>query len=174
MLASSIILMWSMIQLQDSENPRLNELANSTEAFLLYLNGDINFEGSIGWRRQLIDNGLSAFQKSYGFGLGAGGTVANQEIIGPVAGRFTSMHNFWIEVLVEGGAVVAIIFFFWIISIANQLFFISRNTQSKKIKYYGESFLLSIIGFIPAAIASSSTVYFFSNVDFVWSIYLFD
>ena len=100
--------------------------------FLLYLNGDINFEGSIGWRRQLIDNGLGAFQKSYGFGLGAGGTVANQEIIGPVAGRFTSMHNFWIEVLVEIRAVVAIIFFFWIISIANRCFSFQGIRKARK------------------------------------------
>ena len=51
----------------------------------------------------MVDNGLNAFYSSYGLGLGAGGTVANQEIMGPVDGRFTSMHNFWIELLVEGG-----------------------------------------------------------------------
>ena len=134
---SSISLLWGMLQLQSSENPRLNELANSLEAFLLYLNGDIDLVGSIGWRRQLIDNGLTAFQNSYGFGLGAGGTVAHQEMIGPVAGRFTSMHNFWIEVLVEGGAIVATMFFIWIFSIANKLFIISKNAQNKEIKYYG-------------------------------------
>ena len=50
---------------------------------------------------ELVVNGLRAFIDTNGIGLGAGGSVANQEIIGPVAGRFTSMHNFWIELLVE-------------------------------------------------------------------------
>ena len=167
---SSISLLWGMLQLQSSENPRLNELANSLEAFLLYLNGDIDLVGSIGWRRQLIDNGLTAFQNSYGFGLGAGGTVAHQEMIGPVVGRFTSMHNFWIEVLVEGGAIVAIMFFIWIFSIANKLFIISKNAQNKEIKYYGESFFAFNYRFYSSFVASSSTVYFFPYVDFVWSI----
>ena len=108
-----------------------------------------------------MDNGLNAFYSSYGLGIGAGGTVANQEIIGLVAGRFTSMHNFWIELLVEGGIFVGTIFSFWILSIIYKLFIISRIATNNRLKYYSQSLFLSMTAFIPAAIAASSTIYFF-------------
>tara|TARA_Y100001970_G_scaffold104970_1_gene131402 strand:+ start:525 stop:1832 length:1308 start_codon:yes stop_codon:yes gene_type:complete len=150
-----------MQQLRESENPRINEVANSIEALTLYLSGNIDVGGSIQWRRELVDNGINAFYNSYGLGLGAGGTVANQEIIGPVAGRFTSMHNFWVELLVEGGIFVATIISFWLISIIYKLFIISRTITNQNLRYYSQSLFLSVIAFIPAAIAASSTIYFF-------------
>ncbi len=157
----SIGILWGMNQLRDSDNLRINELANSMEALTLYLSGEIDVGGSLQWRRELVDNGLKAFSKSYGLGLGAGGSLANQELIGPVAGRFTSMHNFWIELLVEGGIFVAIIIFFWLISIIYKLFVISITTTNNSLKYYSQSLFLSVTAFVPAAIAASSTIYFF-------------
>ena len=145
----------------DSDNPRINELANSLEALTLFLSGQLDIGGSVGWRRELMDNGLSAFYQSYGLGIGAGGSVANQEILGPVAGRFTSMHNFWIELLVEGGIIALTIFSFWILGITYNLFIITRTSKNDVIQYYSQSLFLSITAFIPAAIAASSTIYFF-------------
>ena len=158
---ATITLFFTINQLRDSENPRINELANSIEALKLYIRGDLDVGGSIEWRRELVENGLNAFFSSYGLGLGAGGTVANQEMIGPVAGRFTSMHNFWIELLVEGGVFVAIIIIFWVLSLIYKLFIISRTTSEKTIQYYSESLFLSMVAFIPSAISASSTIYFF-------------
>lgn len=155
------IFLMGMQQLRESENPRINEVANSIEALALYLSGEIDVGGSIEWRRELVDNGIDAFYNSYGLGIGAGGSVANQELIGPVAGRFTSMHNFWVELLVEGGIIVGILIFFWLLSIIYKLFFISRKTINKRLKYYSQSLFLSVTAFIPAAIAASSTIYFF-------------
>ncbi len=160
-IMTSTGILWGMFQLKESENPRINELANSIEALTLFLSGQLDIGGSIEWRRELVDNGLNAFYNSYGLGLGAGGTVANQEIIGPVAGRFTSMHNFWIELLVEGGIFIAIIISFWLISIIYKLFIISRTSTNESLKYYSQSLFLSVTAFIPAAISASSTIYFF-------------
>tara|TARA_Y100001958_G_scaffold30445_1_gene19634 strand:+ start:51430 stop:52740 length:1311 start_codon:yes stop_codon:yes gene_type:complete len=159
--ATLLIFFLGIQELRESENPRINEVANSIEALNLYLKGEIDIGGSIKWRRELIDNGLNAFYSSYGLGLGAGGTVANQEIMGPVDGRFTSMHNFWIELLVEGGVFVAIIISFWVSSLIYKLFIISRRSTDYNIKYYSQSLFLSITTFIPAAISASSTIYFF-------------
>ena len=150
-----------LIQSRESENPRINELANSIEALSLYLKGDVDIGGSLEWRRELVDNGLEAFTKTYGLGLGAGGSTANQEKIGAVAGRFTSMHNFWIEILVEGGIIFACIIFFWYSNIIYRLFLISRSTINSNLIYYSKSLLLSMIAFIPSAVAASSTIYFF-------------
>jgi len=158
---TSISIFWGITQLGESENPRINELANSVEALKFYLNGDVDIGGSIEWRRELIENGFEAFTKTYGIGLGAGGSTVNQELIGPVAGRFTSMHNFWIELLVEGGIFTALIMTFWMIGLIYKLFLISKTTANKHIKYYSQSLFLSLSAFVPAAIAASSTIYFF-------------
>ena len=157
----SAILFLSIINLRNSENPRINEVANTINAISLYLKGEIDVEGSIEWRRNLVINGMQAFYKTYGLGLGAGGSVANQEIIGPVAGRFTSMHNFWIEILVEGGIVIAFIFFYWYSRLTHNLYKVSKFTNDNQIKYFSESLFLSMIAFVPSAVAASSTVYFF-------------
>ena len=168
-LTISFGIFWTMLELRESENPRINELANSVDALRLYLSGDIDVGGSLEWRRELIENGLEAFYNTYGLGLGAGGSAANQEIIGPVAGRFTSMHNFWIELLVEGGIIIGLLIFVWISSMTQRLFLIMKNTSSSNLKYYSESLFLSLTAFIPAAIASSSTIYFFP----MWIMYGF-
>ena len=167
--AGTLLLIWitiatislAMNQLMESENPRINELANSIQALSLYFRGDLGFEGSLSWRRELVDNGLNAFVNTYGIGVGAGGTVANQEIIGPVAGRFTSMHNFWIELLVEGGVLIAMVIFLWFLKMTYRLFVISRTSTNDELKYYSESLFLSMSAFIPAAVSASSTIYFF-------------
>ena len=152
---------WGMSQLSESENPRINEIANSIGAITLYLKGDIDVGGSLEWRRELVDNGIDALIASNGLGVGAGGSVAIQEKLGGVAGRFTSMHNFWIELLVEGGVVFFGIILLWYGSIIFNLFKITKSNRNKKLSYYASSLLLSMIGFIPAAIAASSTIYFF-------------
>ena len=152
---------WGMSQLNESENPRINEIANTVEAITLYLKGDIDVGGSLEWRRELVDNGIDALVASNGLGVGAGGSVAIQEKLGGVAGRFTSMHNFWIELLVEGGVVFFSLLLLWYGSIIINLFKITKWNRNKKLSYYASSLLLSMIGFIPAAIAASSTIYFF-------------
>ena len=152
---------WGMSQLSESENPRINEIANSIEAITLYLKGDIDVGGSLEWRRELVDHGIDALIASNGLGVGAGGSVAIQEKLGGVAGRFTSMHNFWIEVLVEGGIVFFGLILLWYGSIIFNLFKITKWNKNEKLSYYASSLLLSMIGFIPAAIAASSTIYFF-------------
>ena len=156
-----ISLFWGMNILQDSQNPRINEIANSLEALQLYISGEVDIGGSIQWRRELIDDGISSLINSNGLGVGAGGSTALQEKLGGVAGRFTSMHNFWIEILVEGGIIIGLLGFIWYGKIIIDLFFYSKNNLSSHLTYYSQALLLSMMGFIPAAVAASSTIYFF-------------
>ena len=156
-----VSLFWSMNFLSESDNPRVNEIANSIEALESYLRGDIDIGGSLAWRRELINNGINALYETFGLGLGAGGSNANQISIGPVAGRFTSMHNFWIELLVEGGIIFSILFFYWYSRIIYNLFLITKKRDCEELNYYSQSLFLSMIAFLPAAVAASSTIYFF-------------
>ena len=41
------------------------------------------------------------------------------------------------------------------------LFLVSKNNNKSKIKYYSNSLILTMIAFLPAAVAASSTIYFF-------------
>ncbi len=154
-------IIWGMFQWSESEDPRLNEVANTIEALSLYIKGDLDVGGSLEWRRELVDNGLDALKKTNGLGVGSGGSVAVQESLGGVEGRFTSMHNFWVEILVEGGVVFFILFAAWYGAIVYNLYKIIQSTRSGDLKYYASSLLLAMLGFIPAAIAASSTIYFF-------------
>ena len=166
---ASLSLIWVLITviffgmnfLKESENPRINEVANSLQALELYLKGDLDIGGSLEWRRELINDGIDALIKSKGLGLGAGGSTALQEKVGGVAGRFTSMHNFWLEILVEGGIIFGIIAFIWYINILFNLYRIFKNKLNKEINFLAQPLFLSMIGFIPAAISASSTIYFF-------------
>lgn len=159
--ATIIGLFWSMQVLSESEDPRINEVANSIEAMVLYLSGDIDVGGSLEWRRELVDNGITALAKTKGLGVGAGGSTVLQERLGGVAGRFTSMHNFWVEILVEGGIIIGLLFLIWFSDIIIKLWQKTKDRQNKFLQYMSQSLLLSLMGFIPAAIAASSTIYFF-------------
>ncbi len=154
-----VIILFGASMLTESDNPRLNEIANSFEALRLYIVGDIDLTGSLEWRRNLIIDGVSSLKESYGIGVGAGGSTALQESSGGVAGRFTSMHNFWIEVLVEGGIIFGILSSIWYLKILYGLYLLSRQRRSE-LEYFSQALYLSMLGFIPAAIAASSTIYF--------------
>ena len=154
-------LFWGIGNFKDSEDPRINEIANSGEALQLFLLGNLDIGGSLEWRRQLVNDGIDSLINSKGLGVGAGGTTAIQEKKGGVAGRFTSMHNFWIEILVEGGIIFGILGLIWYINILINLYTISRNKFSPELIYYSKALMLSMVGFVPAAISASSTIYFF-------------
>ena len=147
--------------MQNSLNPRVNEIANSFNAVQLYLKGDLDIGGSLEWRRELINDGIVHLKKSKGIGVGAGGSTALQNELGGVAGRFTSMHNFWVEILVEGGVFIALLLLLWYLKLIYNLFLVSRNNSKRNIRYYSNSLILSMIAFLPAAVAASSTIYFF-------------
>ena len=71
------------------------------------------------------------------------------------------MTNFWIEILVEGGVIFFSLMIVWYGSIIINLYKISRLGSNNEIKYYASALVLTMIGFIPAAVAASSTIYFF-------------
>ena len=160
-VSSIVLIVLAMLALVDSENPNLNELANTVNTAIMYLSGDIDINGSLMWRRELVDNGINALVKSKGLGLAAGGSVHMQEKLGGVDGRFTSMHNFWIELLVEGGVIFFTTFIIWLSWVIIKLYTIARFSKNKNIKYYSSSLFLAVIGFLPGAISSSSTIYYF-------------
>ncbi|WP_420961034.1 O-antigen ligase family protein [Brucella sp. IR073] len=116
--------------------------------------------GSYDVRIQLIRNGLNALYETYGLGVGAGGSIAVQErAADAVIGNIRSMHNFWIELLVDGGVVFAALFFIWVCSLVWRLWGIGRSSSDHTLRYVGSALVLSFAGFSIGAIGPSSVIY---------------
>jgi teichuronic acid biosynthesis protein TuaE len=69
------------------------------------------------------------------------------------------MHNFWLELLVEGGVIFAVAFGVWYCSLLWRLKSISANSSSPILRYVGRSLFLGFLGFIFAAVGPSSVIY---------------
>ena len=65
------------------------------------------------------------------------------------------------KILVEGGILFGIIGFIWYTNILFNLFKIINTKLNKKLNFLAQALFLSMIGFIPAAVSASSTIYFF-------------
>jgi teichuronic acid biosynthesis protein TuaE len=159
---SIILFIISFDNLKNSENDRIREIATAFDALSRYIfENNINNNDSVGVRQQLIQNGLNALKESNYLGVGGGGSVAVQENLGGVAGKFTSMHNFWVEIFVDSGIIFTSIFVIWYIYILLKLYIIGIYTKNYTYRYYTQSLFLSMISFLVGAISGSSVIYLF-------------
>ena len=147
-------------KLKESSNPQVSDIANTFTAIQDFVNDDIIFGQSISIRQELALNGIKALKETYGLGVGAGGSIAVQEKTGGVDGRITSMHNFWLELIVDSGIVFSFFFFLWYISLTWNLYKLGIQSNNEEFRYLGRSFSLCMIIFVPAAISASSVIYF--------------
>ncbi len=116
---------------------------------------------SISLRRAYIEKGMAAFAETRGLGVGAGGdrTVLEGE----------SMHNYWVEVLVDGGVIVFATYVFWLLYLFYSLLRVYRKSHNELIKYFAIASAMSLIGFGIGCISASSAVYFLPK----WILYGF-
>ncbi len=160
-----ILFLVNLDSLKNSENERVKDISNSFSTLLVYLydNTATNATDSIGVRKELVTNGLNALEKSNYLGVGGGGSVAVQENLGGVGtdGKLTSMHNFCIELLVEGGILFILVFISWYLYIVIKLYSISLHTKNTLLRYYSQSLFLSMTSFIIGAVSASSVIYLF-------------
>ena len=147
-------------RLKESNNPQVSDIANTFSAIQDFVNDDIILGQSVSIRRELAFNGIEALKETYGLGVGAGGSIAVQEKIGGVDGRITSMHNFWLELIVDAGIILSFFFFLWYISLTWNLYKLGIQSNNEEFRYLGRSFSLCMIIFVPAAISASSVIYF--------------
>ena len=146
--------------LMNSDNPYVSEVAGIGYELLRYLFESSDGQDSIDVRQQLIRNGIDAFMASHGLGVGAGGSVAVQELFGGVMGGITSMHNFWIEILVDVGVVGATLFLSFYLSLILRLFIIHRKGKNSFYKYHSGALFMSMCIFAVGCISASSVIYF--------------
>lgn len=121
--------------------------------------GSASSSGSVGVRAQLILNGFEALAHSNGLGVGASGHLSVQENSTVDLGDITSMHNFWIELLVDGGVLFGLAFFAWYVSLIGRLWHMGRYSRDPLLQYLGKSLSIGFVGFILGAVGPSSVIY---------------
>lgn len=134
------------------------------EALNVYLFEDNSFEEtSLGLRQRYIKNGIKALEGTYYIGVG-GGNSGNYEYqknaLDPGTKR-VSMHNFWIEILVEGGLFIFLIYISWLSYLILLLRKVYRNSHDINLVYFSSSAALSLCGFFIGAVSGSSVIYDF-------------
>jgi len=101
-------------------------------------------------RKELLETGVNMFIETNGLGVGAGNVNYLLKLQGGVGDKqVTDLHNFWLELLVNGGSVIGGALLVW---------FILLLVKLKKQKQW--PVLVSVLVVIPAAIAPSSCIYF--------------
>lgn len=150
--------------MKHSENQRIEEVGTTGVAvrdmLIEFLHGKPQSSDSVGKRVQLMLNGFEALQESSGLGVGAGGSRTVQESSeSKTIGDVRSMHNFWIELLVDGGVFFAFIFAIWYLSLLWRLWRVGAYSSVPMLRYCGRALFVGFVCFIPGAIGPSSVIY---------------
>jgi teichuronic acid biosynthesis protein TuaE len=113
-------------------------------------------------RKFLIINGLKFLHKSYYFGVGAGNVEVWMK--GAPKVNKVNMHNWWIEILVNFGILVFIIYLFFYLWLLYRLW---KLVQPKKtpslhpwLRWGAVSSLASLMGYVLGAVSPSTAIHF--------------
>lgn len=151
--------------LKESDNTQVREIAQSFDVlgrFLSDENASPNPSESINVRKDLMNIGIGSIQDSYGIGIGGGCSTDMLENMGGVGKKkITSLHNFWLEVSVEGGILFVLLFFAWYANLFLELFSIANRAQDPRLIYLAKATSLGLAGFLIGAISASTVIYFF-------------
>lgn len=122
---------------------------------------------SLGLRQQLTMDGIQSVIDSKGLGIGPGENMyIHKESTGM---DYFALHNFWLELFVDGGVIFGLAFLVWHWYMAYRLWRITRRGKDPRLTYYAKGTFLSIVGFFFAAFSASSVIYFLP----MWILYGF-
>ncbi|AIZ44876.1 hypothetical protein QR90_06795 [Deinococcus radiopugnans] len=120
-----------------------------------YVTGEnVEAGASLDVRRRLIENAWTAFQATNGLGIGAGGNTSVQKNAGAEV-SVISLHNYWLEILVEDGVIGALLMTGALLTIVLTLW--RRWRLQRDVLALGT--LMGFLGFAVACVSASSTTY---------------
>src|SRR5690625_118528 len=129
--------------LENHDNYKIRRAFSSFSSVINFFSDDYQHQSdSIGVRKKLIERGIDGLKNSYGVGVGGGASRALGDIYG-----IESMHNFWIEIIVEAGILFFVVFIFWYLSLLVRLIEVIRRGNTI-LKYFATSTFLAMIGFV--------------------------
>jgi teichuronic acid biosynthesis protein TuaE len=101
---------------------------------------------------------MNALWKSNGLGVGGGGSIAVQERAAGFS-DLKSMHNFWVELLVDSGIFFFSLFVIWYLRLTFNIYKIYKSHTNAFFSYHAGSLFVSLLTFIIACISASSVIY---------------
>lgn len=109
-------------------------------------------------RINLIKNGFLMLEDTYLLGVGAGNIEANMLDYSSYnyVGNIKNMHNFWMEILVNYGIVIFIIFISWYYTVIRKLFMAYKDPNLNKYKRMTSLMIISMVMFVISSMSPSS------------------
>jgi len=104
--------------------------------------------GSGAVRATLLADGLTLVAETNGLGVGAGNAESRIEEMGPIAPRVPNLHNWWLEVLVNGGVVGFALYVFFYVTLVRRQAAVVRTAEDPLVRYMAMSGALAMIGWI--------------------------
>lgn len=115
--------------------------------------------GSGGARISLITNGLTALVQSGLLGVGPGNAEYHVQRM-PGTERIYRLHNWWMEVLVNGGIFVFGGYLIYYGALLYNLFQVTVKAENELLAYAGISLLAALVGYSVGALGPSSAIHF--------------
>ncbi len=115
--------------------------------------------GSGGSRIALISDGLRALRDSYFLGVGPGNADHHLQHIGGLD-RVYNLHNWWMEVLVNGGILVFVGYLLFYAALLGNLFVIAARTRRQVPAFVAASLFAALMGYVFGSLSPSSAIHF--------------
>lgn len=116
--------------------------------------------GSGAVRATLLSDGLGLVNETNGLGVGAGNAETRVHELGPVAVRVSNLHNWWLEVLVNGGIVGFALYLLFYVTLIRRQAQAARHSSDPLVRYMALSGAIALIGWIVGSIGPSTAIHF--------------
>ena len=116
-------------------------------------------EGSGGVRASLLSDGLGLVAETDGLGVGAGNAEGQVRSLANFPG-VANLHNWWLEVLVNGGIVGFALYLIFYLTLLRGQVRAARRTQDPFVRYLSLAGALALIGWILGSIGPSTAIHF--------------
>ncbi len=115
--------------------------------------------GSGGSRINLIQGGLATLWESHLLGVGPGNAEYHLRQM-PGLERVSNLHNWWMEVLVNGGVFVFVGYLLFYAALLYNLFRVAITSQDRTLAYAGASLFAALVGYTFGSLSPSSAIHF--------------
>lgn len=117
-------------------------------------------QGSGAVRAGLLGDGLHLVNATDGLGVGPGNAETRIHNLGPVSPQVANVHNWWLEVLVNGGIVGFSLYLLFYVTLVRRQAKVWKSSQSALARYMAISGALALIGWIVGSIGPSTAIHF--------------
>ncbi len=115
--------------------------------------------GSGGNRLRLIMNGFVALRNSWLLGVGPGNAEYHLQGM-PGTEMVYNLHNWWMEVLVNGGIFIFAGYLFFYAALLYNLFRVAVKAKDEILSYAAASLFAALVGYVFGALSPSSAIHF--------------